>query len=180
MTAWTSPLRTVRSMPLRISLPADAGPQALDHEHVRQSLDDHLDLAVDDADLVDRHRPGGGQRLGLAGRAARTRAVLPALDRRARRRRPRPRTARCPGGVQRVADGVDVVADAHDGDAVVADLDPAGRARRRGRRAARRARTIASCQHRPSSLAATAASSVGAQRRARAAGRAPRRRSRPR
>ncbi len=70
MMACTSPERTVRSIPLRISLPATPARSPRTSStcsELRRSFDHHLHLAVDDARLVHRDRPGGGQRRGLAG-----------------------------------------------------------------------------------------------------------------
>src|SRR5688572_18449776 len=79
MMAWTSPERTVRSMPFRISLPATPArrPSILSSAIVHH----HLDLAVDDPDLVDRHRLGGREGRRLAGLEGEGAAVLPALER---------------------------------------------------------------------------------------------------
>src|SRR3954451_1014648 len=77
ITAWTSPDRTVRSMPFRISLPATPARRPVIFS---SAIDGHLDLAVDDADAVHRHGGGGRQRLGLAGLEGEGAAVLPALD----------------------------------------------------------------------------------------------------
>src|SRR4051812_2895766 len=129
MTAWTSPERTTRSIPRRISLPSTparrpsitssdiAGPFGT------VDLDEHL--TVFDPGSVHRHGSGGREDIGLAGLQRERAAVLPALD-----------VARLHVDLalgQRdvlvgadVADHVDVVADAHDGESVVADLEALG------------------------------------------------------
>ena len=102
---------------------------------MRRSLDHHLHLAVDDPHLVDGDRPGGGQRRAARRSRGRRRCRASSTRACARRRAPHPRTARCPGAAA-VADGVDVVADAHERDHVAAGLDAVGLARPGARRAA--------------------------------------------
>src|SRR5215204_6290177 len=111
MMACTSPERTVRSMPLRISLPATPARRAVISSSA--IVDHHLDLTVDDPGLVHRHRLGGRERFGLAGLQGERAAVLPALDELLVAvdvpLRQRDVLVAAP-----VADRVDVVADAHD------------------------------------------------------------------
>ena len=123
-------------MPWRISLPATPAAQPVAPSSscsTRTPLTRRTTstVAVDDRDVVDRHRPGGRQRLRLAGRRARTRCRASSTRSCARRGRPRPRTARCRRACT-VADGVDVVVDAHERDA-------------RGRRR-RSARAVPGCE----------------------------------
>ena len=63
MMAWTSPERTVRSIPLRISLPATPARRPL-ISSTWSAIDDHLDLAVDDVGLVDGHGRVAGSDCG--------------------------------------------------------------------------------------------------------------------
>ena len=181
MTACTSPERTVRSMPLRISLPATPARRPLDLEHVLEltSFDHHLDLAVDDPRLVDRHRPGGRQRR----RARRSRA---------RRRCRASSTRSCSSSAvdlalgQRdvlvaaaVADGVDVVADAHERDRRGRRPRPAGPCPSWRSSSGADALDAPSGQHRRE-LGGDRRVELRAQAVGRAAGRTPRRRSRRR
>ena len=150
--------------PLEDLLAGHAGAQARGPRARARSTrhDHHLHLAVDDARLVDRHRPGGRQRRAARRSRARTRCRASSTRACARRRAPRPRTARCPGGCS--------------GRRWRRRRRRCARARSRGRRprrggpcpswssssgadAMRRSCTPAP----PSSLAATAASSCGPQ-----------------
>src|SRR5260221_14263037 len=78
MTACTSPDRTTRSMPWRISLPATLACRSV---MTSSAIDAHHDPTVLDTDLVRRHCPRGRQRLGLAVDERERAAVLPALER---------------------------------------------------------------------------------------------------
>ena len=92
------------------------------------------DLTVDDLRSVHRHRLGGRKRDRLAGLQAERAAVLRALQ----LLLVAPHLAlrqRDVGVAAHVADGVDVVVDAHDGDGDAVDHDAAHGAGRRARRA---------------------------------------------
>src|SRR5918995_1365562 len=125
MIAWTSPDRTVRSMPRRISLPATPARRPLISStwepFVSRIGQDHHDLAVVDAHVVHGDRPGGRQGQGLAVGEGELAAVLPALD------------GELVGidlalGERHVlvradvVEDVDLVVDAHDRELVVADV----------------------------------------------------------
>ena len=124
------------------------------------------------------HRPGGGQRRGLAGLQGEGAAVLPALEGALVGAAPRPRTARCPGGCS--------------GRRWRRRRRRCARARSRGRRprpggpcpswssSSGPTRSTTVMRSTAVSLAATAASSCGPQDRRRAARRTPRRRTRRR
>src|SRR5512138_2349051 len=127
MTAWTSPERTVRSMPRRISVP----PTAARRPRISRTwpspviVHHHHDLAAVDADVVDGHRLRRREDQRLAGLERERAAVLPALQRQLvdvdlalGERDVLVRAG--------VADRVDVVVDADDGDAVAGDVEPAG------------------------------------------------------
>ena len=106
-------------------LAADGGAQRADLQG--GGHDAHLDLAVDDLRPVHRHRLGRRQRDRLAGLQAERAAVLGALQ----LLLVAPHLAlrqRHVGVAAHVADGVDVVVDAHDGDGDAVDLHPADRA----------------------------------------------------
>ena len=115
ITAWTSPLRTVRSMPRRISRALHRARRPSIDELAHGSTTQHV-VAVDRATSYTGTALVAGQRLRLAGLERERAAVLPALD-------------LALVGVdlalgQRdvlvgagVADGVEVVADADHGDA---------------------------------------------------------------
>ena len=182
MTACTSPERTVRSMPLRICLPATEATRPLISSVLTVATSTgrcstSTARAVDHGGDVDGHRLGGGQ--GGGSPVTRLKAlpcfqhsslllVAPHLA----------LAERDVGVAARVADGVDVVADAH-------DRDRRGRRRRTGwrcRARGRRARTTcdahaappAASLLRPRGRAGRRAASRPAARRAR------RRRSRAR
>src|SRR5215212_4477222 len=78
MTACTSPLRTVRSMPRRISLPRTPARRP----SMISSATGHLDQEVVAvaAQREHRHRTGGREGGGLAGLQGERGAVLPALE----------------------------------------------------------------------------------------------------
>src|ERR687897_1044653 len=171
MTACTSPERTVRSMPRRISLPdtparspeiSSTWPTLVDVAALIVALliDHHHDVTVVDADVVDGLGLGRRQARRLAGLERELAAVLPALD-------------GLVVGVnltlgQRdvlvgagVADRVDVVADAHHRDAVPAHDEPT---RLSGRQLVEAAQPLLRRRHyasRRSNLAATVARRTG-------------------
>ena len=98
MTACTSPLRTVRSMPRRISLPCDAGPQAFD---ASAQLTGHLHAGRRRRRRRSVYTGTGrvaGSELGSPVVQREAPTVLPALELGGCRRAPRPRSERCSGG----------------------------------------------------------------------------------
>ena len=115
MTAWTSPERTVRSIPLRISLPATPARRPLDLEHVvgSSSTTTSTSPSTTRASYTGTGRVAGSD-VGLAGlqvearcRASSTRAACSSAQHLALGQRDVLVAAA-------VADGVDVVAEAHD------------------------------------------------------------------
>src|SRR5688500_4930374 len=80
ITAWTSPDRTVRSTPRRISRPPVTPARRPSISSTATSDHHHHVVAVDD-DLVGRHRLGGRKGERLARLQRELAAVLPALDR---------------------------------------------------------------------------------------------------
>ena len=98
ITAWTSPLRTTRSIPLRISLPVDRGPQAFDAQLVgRLGLAHAITTSTSSPsmrDLVDRHGLGGREGVRACRRSARSSCRASSTRSRGCRCAPRPRTAR--------------------------------------------------------------------------------------
>src|SRR6478735_9048588 len=84
MTACTSPERTTRSIPWRISLPSTPARRPwITSSDIGCSIvgaEGHEDLAVFDPGPVDGGRSGGGQDIGLARDERERAAVLPALD----------------------------------------------------------------------------------------------------
>src|ERR671919_2498697 len=85
ISACTSPCRTVRSTPVRMSLPAVDACSSLTSSvalpFVSAIWHLHLHLVVLDLHVVDRHRLGGRQGPGPAGVEIERRPVLRALDR---------------------------------------------------------------------------------------------------
>src|SRR4051812_20957354 len=87
ITAWTSPERMTRSIPLRISLPSTPArrPSITSSDMAGtfgfgggRQADEHV--AVGHVGLVDGDGPGGGEGVGLAGDQRERAAVLPALE----------------------------------------------------------------------------------------------------
>src|SRR4051812_103616 len=122
MTATTSPPRTVRSIPRRISLPSTPARRP---SITRSLIDAHHHLAVDDRRLEHRLGPGGRKGVGRAVLERERRAVLPALDLLGVREDLALRQRDVLVGAD-VADGVHVVVDAHDADPEAVDLGLAG------------------------------------------------------
>src|SRR5262245_26417417 len=129
ITAWTSPERTDRSRPRRISLPATpARRPSISSTCVSLIGQHHHDHPVVHPHVVDRHGPGGRQRDRLARGEVELAAVLPALD-------------GALVGVDlalgqghllvraRVVARIDVVVEAHYGELVPAHVEVAGAAR---------------------------------------------------
>src|SRR5688500_14922571 len=118
MTAWTSPLRMTRSTPLRISRPCtDTCRSSMRRVWLGLSLtvDHQSQLAVVDDDVVDRRRPRRRKGQCFARLEAEHGAVLPALDR-ALVGVDLAFGERVVGVCAGVADGIEIVVDAHDGD----------------------------------------------------------------
>ena len=140
ITACTSPERTVRSMPLRIVVAGDRGAQVADLEGAHCDLHVDLDHAVDDPATY----TGTGLVAGSVCGSPVTRLnVLPCFQH-SISLLVAPHLAlgeRDVGVAAGVADGVDVVADAHDGDCAAVDVE----ARRAVRAPARRKRADARC-----------------------------------
>ena len=134
MTACTSPLRTVEVDAVEDLLAADAGlagPRSRRRGHQPRTAggDHHVAVVARTASYTGT---GCGGRQRAAARRSRARRCCRASSTRSRARRgsTSPSRQRDVGVAAAVADGVDVVADAHDGDRRAADLDPPGRARR--------------------------------------------------
>ena len=98
-------------------LAGDAGPQAFDrelaHACVLTPVDLHDHVVAVDPHVVDGHRPGGRQRVGLAGRRARTCCRASSTRSRARRTWTSPSDSETSGWLQRSPMAYTVVADAH-------------------------------------------------------------------
>ena len=147
ISACTSPERTSRSTPRRISCPATLTCRSRIVRVAHGSTT--FTSSPSTTTSYDGHRLRRGQRLRLAGLQRERRAVLRALD----LALVLPHVAlgeRVVGVRALVADRVEVVADAHDRDAVTVDVEAARRTRARGRHArTERTRRHPSSRHPP-------------------------------